>query len=546
MIREFAKNLQKLHARQNARAVEITQIDKCTWSIKSHKNHGDKPLVVTYEIYALDNSVRAAWLDSNRAFFNGTSMFLRVHGQEKLQHTIDIVPHRSMTGWNVHTGLEPHKTDARGFGIWSAPDYDELVDCPVEIGKPWVGEFTACGIVHRFVVAGAAPTFDGERLLADTQKICEAEIRMWHGKGKPHFDRYLFMLNAVDDGYGGLEHRNSTALICDRRDLPRLNDGKLGDGYITLLGLISHEYFHTWNVKQLRPFELASYDYTRENYTELLWFFEGFTSYYDDLILRRANIIDNAVYLKLLNKTINQVQQAPGRLIQSVADASRDAWIKYYRQDENTPNATISYYTKGALIALCFDLTLRKHGANLDDVMRLLWAKTSGGPMTEANFLSAIEEVSGLDMSAEVAAWVHGTQDLPLKELLESHGVGAMDEPAQMAQRLGLRVTESGGIVVKAVLRGGAAEKAGIASGDEWIGIEVPGDKTSPNGWRLQKLDDLVLYAGVMPAQGKRKVIALISRDKRLLRLTLTVPDGVTTWRIAAGDKVRVDQWLNN
>ena len=170
------------------------------------------------------------------------------------------------------TGLTAVKTDRQGFGTYVAADYDELVDCPVEMGAFWSGSFKACGIEHRFVVAGATPTFDGERLLRDTQKICETAIRFWHGNKRsatPH-KNYVFMLNAVADGYGGLEHRNSTALICNRADLPRVEDAKLSEGYTTLLGLISHEYFHTWNVKRLRPAEFANYDYRQENYTELL------------------------------------------------------------------------------------------------------------------------------------------------------------------------------------------------------------------------------------------------------------------------------------
>ncbi len=200
--------------------------------------------------------------------------------------------------------------------------------------------------------------------------------------------------------------------------MPRLGEAKTSEGYTTLLGLISHEYFHTWNVKRLRPAAFARYDYTRENYTDLLWFFEGFTSYYDDLLLRRAALIDDAVYVRLLNKTINQVLQAPGRKVQSVAQASFDAWVKYYRQDENTPNATISYYQKGALVALCIDLTLRREGkATLDDVMRALWQRCQGGPMQEADVLAVLQSLSGRSWAKEIKAWVHGTGELPLRPL---------------------------------------------------------------------------------------------------------------------------------
>ena len=196
-----------------------------------------------------------------------------------------------------------------------AADYDELVDHPFELGRFWRGSFDAAGVPHEFVVAGAWPGFDGERLLADTRRICEAQIAFWHGtrKPKPPFDRYVFMLNAVDDGYGGLEHRASTALIArPPRPAAARPAAPTSDGYNTLLGLISHEYFHTWNVKRLKPRELARIDYTRENYTPLLWFFEGFTSYYDDLLLLRAGLIDAPRYLSLVAKTINGVAATPG------------------------------------------------------------------------------------------------------------------------------------------------------------------------------------------------------------------------------------------
>ena len=534
MVREFAKNLQNLRATQGRRSVLVQQLDKATWQVDATPG---KPLVLSYAVYALDNSVRTAWLDASRGFFNGTSLCLQVAGQETLPHTLELVSTRATAAWHVATGLPTVATDTRGFGSYVADDYDALVDHPFELGHFWSGEFKVCGVPHRFVVAGAAPSFDGARLLADTQKICEAEIRFWHPRGKPPHTNYVFMLNAVDDGYGGLEHRNSTALICTRRDLPRVGDKRSSEGYTTLLGLISHEYFHTWNVKRLKPAAFAQFDYSRENYTHQLWFFEGFTSYYDDLLLRRAGLLDDAAYLRLLNKTINQVDQTPGRLVQSVAESSFDAWVKYYRQDENTPNATVSYYTKGALVALCLDLTLRAEGTtDLDEVMRSLFKRCKGGPMSEADLLDVLQLLAGRSLAPELAQWVHSTDTLPLQPLLERHGVAIHADPSHMAQRLGLRVAETGNIVVKTVLRGGAAEKAGFCAGDEWLGVELPGER---EGWRLQKLDDLALYAG-----SQLRMTALVSRDKRLLRLPLVLPEGVTTWRLAARDAAALTAWL--
>ena len=534
LVREFSKQLQHLTAQQGKTRLVAKQLDKCTWQVDSNPG---KPLVLHYQVYAHDNSVRTAWLDAERGFFNGTSICLKVEGKEKSSHLLEVTAPAKTKGWSLATGLKIEKINKQGYGTYSADSYDELVDCPVELGKFWSGTFTACGVPHRFVVAGALPGFDGARLLADAKKICEEEIRFWHGNKKPPFTSYLFMLNAVDDGYGGLEHRNSTALICNRKDLPREDEAKVSEGYTTLRGLISHEYFHTWNVKRLRPAEFVSYDYAKENYTELLWFFEGFTSYYDDLLLRRAGLLDNAGYLKLLNKTINQVMQTPGTRVQSLAEASFDAWVKYYRQDENTPNATVSYYTKGALVALCFDLTLRDEGhTTLDDVMRRLWQHCKAGPMREADFAALLQTLGKRSFDAELKKWVHGTSELPLRELLAQHGVTVHDDPAQLAQRLGLRVSEVNGVQIKTVFSGGAAEKAGFAAGDEWLGVDAIKQQ---NGWRMQRLDDLLLYAGTA-----KKVIALVSRDKRLVRLDLTLPPLATTWRLAIKDAAKVDAWL--
>ncbi|MBY0409546.1 MAG: peptidase M61 [Burkholderiaceae bacterium] len=516
LVREFSKNLQNLSARQGNRAVPLTQRNKHQWQVGCVAH---KPLELTYQVYAHDNSVRSAWLDAGRGFFNGTSLFLQVLGQEKERHSLEIARTPAAAHWSIATGLNPRAVNHSGFGLYDAPDYDELVDCPVEMGAFWVGRFKACGVRHQFVVAGALPSFDGKRLLADTQKICETAIRFWHGDGKAPHRNYVFLLNAVGEGYGGLEHRNSTALICGRRDLPRLQEPKASDGYTTLLGLISHEYFHTWNVKRLRPAAFASYDYAQENYTELLWFFEGFTSYYDDLLLRRAGLIDDATYLKLITKTINQVLQTPGRKVQSVAQSSFDAWVKYYRQDENTPNATVSYYTKGSLVALCLDLTLRSEGhTTLDEVMRALWAHTGGGPMTPADLLGTLETLGQRSFASELAQWVHGTDDLPLQTLLAAHGVTFASQAPQLAQRLGLRVTENHSVQIKTVLRGGAAEQAGLSPGDEWLGIEASGQ-----AWRIQKLDDVAIYLGA-----ETTLEALVARDGRLLRLSLQLPSPPT------------------
>ncbi len=534
LVREFAKNLQELNARQNGQPIAVQQLSKHQWQLDCSAN---APVELSYLVNAYDTSVRTAWLDQRRGFFNGTSLLLRVHGQEAQPHQLRISPSAQVPDWKLATGLSAVEVDAQGFGTYTAGNYDELVDCPVEMGNFWSSSFTARGVPHRFVVAGAPASFDGERLLRDTQKICEAEIDFW---GVAPHSSYVFMLNVTHDGYGGLEHCNSTALICSRSDLPRQGVDKASDGYVQLLGLISHEYFHTWNVKRLRPAELVPYNYDQENYTELLWFFEGFTSYYDDLLLRRAGLIDNATYLKLITKTLNQVQQTPGRKVQSVAQSSFDAWVKYYRQDENTANATVSYYTKGALVAMSLDLKLRQEGqTTLDAVMRALWQRCQGSAMSEADVLTVLQALTGRSWETELQVWVHGTQELPVTELLAAHGVAADADQPVPAQALGLRVQESHSVLIKQVLRGGLAEQAGMMAGDEWYGIEIAGQ-----GWRLGKLEELAMYA----PQGTTSITALVARDRQLLRLTLPLPQAsapLSNYKLRVHDEAAVNRWLS-
>ena len=549
MVREFSKQLFDVRATQSGRNLAVVQHDKATWDIAADPS---QTLVLNYRVHAHDNSVRTAWLDGTRGFFNGTSLFVWVHGQRDALHGVHLNPAGVPTDWRVATALLPLRTNAKGWGEYQAADYDELVDTPVELGAFWSGTFEACGVPHRFVVTGSPPSFDAARLLRDTQRICETHIRFWHGEGKatgrvaaPVHDRYVFMLNAVDNGYGGLEHRHSTALIAQRSDLPRVGEGKTSEGYMTLLGLISHEYFHTWNVKRLRPREFERYDWARENHTTLLWFFEGLTSYYDDLLLRRSGLMDSTRYLQGLNKTINQVLQTPGRHVHSLAESSFEAWTKYYRADDNTPNITVSYYTKGALVGLCLDLRLRQTGHSLDAVMRGLWQRCAGGPMDESDLLAVLHAVSDEDWRKTLHRWVHGKADLPLKELLGAHGVQVHIDPSAWAQRLGLRVGEGPGVQLKFVFTDGAAQRAGMAPGDEWIGIELPASNGhAASAWRLQKIDELGLYLG----SGKR-CTALVARDQQLLRLPLVVPAAndprVGTWRLSVADATALKRWLD-
>jgi predicted metalloprotease with PDZ domain len=504
LVREFARHLSGLRAEAGGQTCRVEAIDKCRWLVHGR---GRAALRIDYEVYAFDTSVRAAFLDEQRAFFNGSSLCLKVEGHEGLPHRLRLG--RLPAGWQVATAMAPTGRPRE----FVCADYDELIDHPVAAGAFWLGRFELRGVPHRLAVSGAWPGFDGERLLADVRRICEAQTSLWDGGGQPPFDRYVFLLQALEDGYGGLEHRASTALLSARRHLPRIGVAEAGDGYVGLLGLISHEYFHAWNVKRLRPREFERLDLHAENYTRLLWFFEGFTSYYDDLLLLRAGRIDAARYLQLLGKTIDTVRATPGRRVQSVADASFDAWIKYYRPDENTPNATVSYYAKGSLVALALDLTLRRGGRGcLDDVLRALWLRGGGGPVDEADIERALHKVAGRSLRRELRAWVHGTDELPLQPLLADVGVAWEQQPVDLGAELGLRLSEGpvSGIQVKTVLRGGAAEAAGVSAGDELLAVD---------GWRVRRLDDARAWTGA-----GRPLQLLLVRDQRLLERRVTPP----------------------
>jgi predicted metalloprotease with PDZ domain len=505
LVREFAKHLSGLTARQGSRELAAQQLDKASWRVRCS---GRAALTLSYDVYAFDASVRTAWLDSQRAFFNASSLCLRAHGREAGTHRIELAG--LPEGWRIATEMSERD------GGYEATDYDELLDHPFEIGPHWQGEFIAAGVPHRVVVAGAWPSFDGERLLADVQRICEAQIGFWRdGKNSAPFERYSFLLWAVDDGHGGLEHRASTALICARRELPTAAEPAVpGDNYARLLGLFSHEYFHAWNVKRLRPAEFARFDYQRENYTELLWFFEGFTSYYDELMLLRAGLVDAPRYLKLLAASVKGVLASPGRRVQPLASASFEAWTKYYRPDENSVNATSNYYGQGALVALCLDLSLRARQSSLDALMTRLWTDSHGGPVSEDDILAAVRVLGDDEIAGQLQAWVHGTDELPLRELLAAHGVDWRDDGRQsVAQRLGLRVRESAltGVTITHVLTGGAAQTGGLNARDEVIGC---------NGWRLRRLDD----AAALLAAGDTELRLLVSRDQRLIELNVELP----------------------
>ena len=529
MIRDFARNIVSVRAESDGQEIELVKTDKSTWLA----GPCDRPLTLLADISAVDPSVRGAYLDTNRGFFDGAAVFPAVVGQEDRECRLEIQPPPDSHGstWRVATTMKPENTETYAFGTYVAADYAELIDHPVEIGNFHVGEFEAGGIPHAIAVTGHA-RFDMARVCHDLARLCEAQLSFL---GRPaDFDRYLFLLTVTEGGYGGLEHRWSSSLICSRSDLPKRNDPAVSDDYRKFLGLCSHEYFHLWNVKRMKPEGFTPYDLATESHTGLLWVFEGITSYYDDLFLARAGLISHESYLELLGKTITRVLRTGGRRRQSVEEASFDAWTKFYKRDVNSPNTTVSYYAKGSLVALALDLTIRKETAgnhSLDDVVSAAWQRfgESGLGMPERGIESIAREVTGLELADFFERYVRGTIDIPLQGLFRTVGLrmclrsssGSADSGGNPAKDdsalptwLGASLDRQGSANRFTIVHSGSpAELAGISPGDEAVAF-----------------DDLRLTAENMDKRLRDyhvgdRVSVTVFRDHKLLRLKVKLAE---------------------
>jgi predicted metalloprotease with PDZ domain len=485
MIRDFSRNIVEIHASDVSGELELKQLDKSSWQLPVLSAE----VKVNYKVYAWDLSVRGAHLDTTHGFFNGSSVFLEVVGQSDNPCELNIraLAHGCCKSWKLATTLPRISGDEFGFGSFEAQNYQELIDHPVEMGNFEQLSFDACGLRHDVVLTGRF-NCDFDRLKTDLTRICTQHITMF-GAPAP-MPRYLFLVMVVGEGYGGLEHKNSTSLMCTRYDLPQPGQTQASEEYRGFLGLCSHEYFHSWNVKRIRPQVFVNPDLTREVYTTSLWAFEGITSYYDDLALVRTGCISQQQYLELLGQTITRVQRGIGRKRQSAAASSFNAWHKFYKQDENSPNAIVSYYAKGSLIALCIDLKIRQLSEgkkSLDDVMRILWRDylEKGAGVEDRQILSVVNQVVDGDLSELLDQMIYQTTELPLQELLRTVAVelsfraasGLQDKggkPADIVQgiSLGALLKETdAGLQVVSVSENGAAQQAAVSAGDLIVAI---------------------------------------------------------------------------
>lgn len=470
LVRDFARHIVKLSASQGDQALAVRKLDKSRWQVEALAGANSKqPLIISYQVYAYDLSVRTAYLDHTRAYFNGSSLFLQVEGQQEQPVSVTLhKPGKPYAHWQVATTLPARKVDKQGYGLYSAENYLSLIDFPVEIGELAIAEFKAMGVPHRLIVSGRHRA-DLKTISRDLKRICEHHIRFF---GEAPFQRYDFLLYAAaDNQYGGLEHCDSTSLICPRSWLPVKGEQHETSNYQDFLGLCSHEYFHAWHVKRIRPTIFGQPDLSREAYTRLLWVFEGFTAYYDTLALVRCGLMSEQEYLAALDKDITRYLRTPGRQIQPLEDSSFDTWIKLYKPDENTPNSQISYYLKGSLVALAMDLSLRLKGKSLDMVMHALWQRysNSGLLVEEESMQALIAEVCGQKLAALFRDCVQGVGDPPLKTLLAKFGLELnTPKPGEadlVRQQLGLQLAADD-TRISHVFSGSAAEQAGLAAGD--------------------------------------------------------------------------------
>ncbi len=536
LMREYARNVISLSASQAGEPLATEKIDKSTWQLACTPG---ETLTISYTVYAWDRSVRGCYFDASRGFINPAACLLVDCAAPATPCYLDVIAPRFAEAdrWRCATSMAAQSVDTRGFGHYLAENYDELIDHPLECAAFDEFDFEAGGVAHRFVVTGKHRG-DLVRLRADAQKICQGHCDLFGGA--PPFANYLFQLHVVDDGYGGLEHRASTALISPRSDLPVAGEASISEGYRDLLGLISHEYFHAWNVKRIKPAAFMShplapgaYDTSRESYTRLLWLFEGFTSYFDDLMLRRVGLITDSDYLKLIGRRLTLLLRAPGGALQSGSEASFDAWIKYYRADENTPNAQFSYYLRGSFVALALDLQQRAMGDSaptMDDVMRALWrefgALNVGVPEEVCAHFS---RWMGRDLTDFFARYVYGTETPDWAGLFAPFAIayktrataslgdrGGRDEPTTETntRTFGFIVGETGGLnVIKTVFSGSAAWRAGLSAGDALVAID--GLRASSN----------VLKKHLARFKAGDTIAVNYFRHDLLLSTVLTVPD---------------------
>jgi predicted metalloprotease with PDZ domain len=510
LVREFSRHVQELTAHgPDGAPLPVRRVDKRTWRVPA----GGQAVTLRYRVYCNELTVRTSHLDGTHAYFNGACVFLYTEATRGLEHHVRV---DAPEGWRTFCALGQREES------FVAPNYDTLVDSPFEVGPHTPLTFTAAGVPHEVVVWGDTVQ-DAERLCADLQRICEAQARLYGGLPEG-MARYLFLLYLTDKGRGGLEHQSSTALLFPRAGL------STSRGWEDLLTLASHEYFHLWNIKRVKPRALVPFDYSQENYTSLLWAFEGATAYYDNLFVRRAGLMSEQRYVTRLGEALTTLHSVPGRRVQTLADASLLAWVKHYRPDEHSPNSAISYYVKGEVVSALLDLTLRQatgDARGLDDVMRLLWQRHGDGSgVPEDGVEAAAREVAGVDLTPFFDRALRSTEELdysifthvglevcfrPRESTSDKGGTPPPRGKAADKPRGWLGLTTKGSATVATVLDGSPAQEAGLYVEDDVVALD---------GW---KVDGAGLVSRCEDKRPGETVRVTVFRRDRLLEIPVVL-----------------------
>ena len=540
MVRDFARNIVSIEAvNSNNDAIDVTPTDKQTWQVEAA---GDA-FKLTYRVYAFDLSVRSAFINDEYAFCNGTSVFLKVTGAESLPCSVSITVPESQPDWVVETAMQS-KTD----GTYLCTDYDELIDHPIFMGECTSETFSVQGVEFVLLFSGKT-RYDTNRMCADLTKVCDHHLTLF-GKPAP-VKRYIFMTLIADQGYGGLEHRSSTALLYPRFELPLAGEpAQLNDGYVNFISLCSHELFHTWHVKSIQPDVLINADLSQEVYTDQLWIYEGITSFYDDVTLARVGVIPPQHYLKIVGQNLTRLMRNTGRFKQSIAESSFYAWTKFYKQDASAINNIVSYYNKGGLVALGLDLLLRKRSegtANLDKLMQALWQQYGHNKGTPADVIASLcLSEFNIDVSDYLQRVVYGTEDVDLAALLTDIGVSVSDSPQQSVDDKGGEVpakstaryafgaTVKGaelGLSILTVQEGSAACQAGLHVNDRLIAVDgyVVNTKLLDRMLASEREDAFSLNI-VRDGRVLNLTMPLLEAPKQHMALTINNDDAFANW----------------
>lgn len=534
LVREYARHVERVSASASDGPLSFSKIRKNAWRVRTG---GRSTFTLRYSVYCNDLSVRTNHVDASHAYFNGASTFLYPESTTSVSGTVSVVV---PDGARVSTALPSDGQSDDGVARFRYESFDELCDSPFEVGRHDVLSVEAGGQTHDIAIwsPGYAVRRDDERLLSDVKKIVETEANLFGGLPD---GRYLFILHFAAGGRGGLEHRASSSLIAS----PYVFEHE--KGYEDLLSLVAHEYLHRWHVKRTRPAPLVPYDYERESYTRQLWLFEGATSYYDWYVLRRAGIVTPRRFLEHLAEEIARLDDVPGRFVQSLEDASFDAWVKLYRPDENSSNSTVSYYLKGEIVCALLDIAVRarsKGERTFDDVMRAALAQGGDGTpgLPEGGFDALVREAAGVDVSDLVERWVRGREEIDYAAALAPVGLEARwtRRDGSPSAALGLRVRPgAGSAAVVSVIRGSPAERAGLEAGDEIVALD---------GIRV---DDARMCERLRPRNAGDRVRITLFRRERLVETEATLeparPDQLAIVPLAgasAGEVAMRAQWL--